>query len=214
MAQPVPLADRPTPSDGRTASDQPGRVDPRVARTRHTVLTATAELLAEVGWGAVTIEAVATRSGVARTTVYRHWPDLHSLLAEAMQSVMEPCREPDTGSLRGDLTFILRSLADTLTRSAGAGVMTSMIDAAERDPQIAALQRSFTHERRSASRRAFERAVARGEITGDYDFEVESALLGGALFYRRLVSREPLSARFVDRVVDAACIRLGLPGMS
>jgi len=187
------------------------RIDPRITRTRQSVLSVTAELLAEVGWGAVTIESVSARSGVARTTIYRHWPDLPALLAEAMQSVLEPCPEPDTGSLRGDLTVILRALAGVLTRSASAGVMTSMIDAAERDPQIAALQASFTRERRLASRRALDRAVARDEIGGDYDFEVEAALIGGALFYRRLVSREPLSDRFVDRVVDAACVRLGAP---
>ena len=187
------------------------RIDPRITRTRESVLSVTAELMAEVGWGAVTIESVSARSGVARTTIYRHWPDLPALLAEAMQSVLEPCPEPDTGSLRGDLTVILRALAGVLARSASAGVMTSMIDAAERDPQIAALQASFTRERRLASRRALERAVARDEISGDYDFELEAALIGGALFYRRLVSREPLSRRFVDRVVAAACIRLGAP---
>ncbi len=187
------------------------RIDPRITRTRESVLSIAAELLAEVGWGTVTIESISARSGVARTTIYRHWPDLPALLAEAMQSVLEPCPEPDTGSLRGDLTVILRALAGVLTRSASAGVMTSMIDAAERDPQIAALQASFTRERRLASSRALDRAVARNEIGGDYDFEVEAALIGGALFYRRLVSREPLSDRFVDRVVDAACARLGAP---
>jgi len=188
-----------------------GWVDPRVARTHRSVLTAAAELMAEVGWGGVTIEAVSVRSGVARTTIYRHWPDLHALLAEAMQSVMEPCPEPDTGSMRGDLTVILQALARVLTHSASAGLMTSMIDAAERDPQIADLQAAFTRERRMASRRALERAVDRGEVSGGFDFELEAALIGGALFYRRLVSREPLSASFVERVVDAACTRLGAP---
>jgi hypothetical protein len=53
--------------------------------------------------------------------------------------------------------------------------------------------------------------VARHEIDADYDFEVEAALIGGALFYRRLVSREPLSPRFVERVIHAACVRLGAP---
>jgi AcrR family transcriptional regulator len=187
------------------------RIDPRVARTRQSVLSVAAELMAEVGWGAVTVESVSARSGVARTTIYRHWPDLSALLVEAMQSVLEPCPEPDTGSLRGDLTVILSALARVLTRSASAGVMTSMIDAAERDPQIAALQSSFTRERRLASRRALDRAVARHEIDADYDFEVEAALIGGALFYRRLVSREPLSPRFVERVIHAACVRLGAP---
>jgi AcrR family transcriptional regulator len=186
----------------------PVNVDPRIVRSRQVVLAATAELLVEVGWSGVTIEAVSARSGVARTTVYRHWPDLHHLLAEAMESVMEACPEPDTGSLHGDLSVIVQALAATLGRSTTGAVLPSLIDAGERDPEIADLQAGFTRERRLVSRRALDRAVARGEIVG-YDFEVESALIGGALFYRRLVSREPLSPAFVDKVVAAACRRLG-----
>src|SRR6478736_2849767 len=113
------------------------RIDPRVARSRQAVLVAAAELLGEVSWAGVTVEAVSARSGVARSTIYRHWPQLPDLLAEAMESVMDPCREPDTGSLRGDLSEILAGLAEALTSSASAGVMTAMIDAAERDPQVA-----------------------------------------------------------------------------
>jgi AcrR family transcriptional regulator len=189
----------------------PLRVDPRIARSRQAVLSAAAGLLAELGWGRVTIEAVSARSGVARTTIYRHWPDLQHLLAEALESVMDPCLDPDTGSLRGDLTVTLTGLARTLTKSATAGVLTSMIDAAERDPGIAELQRDFTSERRQASKRALERAAARGEIDPDCDFHLESALIAGPLFYRRMISREPLSDAFVDKIVGAACTRLGAP---
>ena len=185
------------------------RLDPRVARSRQAVLSAAAELLAELGFGRVTIEAVASRSGVARTTIYRHWPDLHHLLAEALESVMDPCIEADTGSLRGDLTISLSGLARTLTTSAAAGVLTSMIDAAERDPRIADLQRTFTQERRKATRTAIERAVARGEIAADVDVHVEASLIAGPLFYRRIVSREPLSDAFVAKIVATTCARLG-----
>jgi len=187
----------------------PVRVDPRVARSRQAVLSAAAELLAELGFGRVTIEAVATRSGVARTTIYRHWPDLHHLLAEALESVMDPCLEADTGSLRGDLTIALTGLARTLTTSATAGVLTSLIDAAERDPEIAELQRSFSQGRRKATRVAIERAVARGEIAPDVDVHVEASLIAGPLFYRRMVSREPLSDAFVAKIVAITCDRLG-----
>lgn len=192
-------------------TDAPMRVDPRVARTRESVLAAAADLLAEQGWGGVSIEAVSARSGVARTTIYRHWPDLRQLLAEALESVMDPCSDPDTGSLRGDLGLVLEGLARTLTRSATAGVLTSMIDAAERDPAIAELQKTFTQQRRRAARQALERAVARGEIDADCDVHVEASLLAGPLFYRRMVSREPISDAFVDKIVDAACARLGAP---
>jgi AcrR family transcriptional regulator len=186
----------------------PVRVDPRVARTREAVLSAAADLLAELGWGRVTVEAVSARSGVARTTIYRHWPDLHHLLAEALESAMDPCLDPDTGSLRGDLEVIVSGLARTLTQSSAAGVLTSMIDAAERDPDIAELQRTFAQQRRQALRRALERAVERGEVDGRCDLPLESSLIAGPLFYRRMVSREPITADVVAQVVDTACRRL------
>jgi len=186
-------------------------LDPRVARSRAAVLAATAELLGEVRFGGISVEAISARSGVARTTIYRHWPDAADLMADALAGVITPCPEPDTGTLRGDLTVILRELAATLVSSATAQVLPPMIFAAEADPAVAELQQSFSRQRRLVVRRALDRAAARGEIDAGFDFELVVSLSSGSLFYRRLVSREPLTEAYTDRVAAAVCALLGAP---
>ena len=179
------------------------RVDPRVVRSREAVLATTAALLADVGLAGVTVEAIAHRSGVAKTTIYRHWPEISQLVIDAVTSVAAPCVRPDTGSLRGDLNELVKGLARTLTVAPTAKVIPSLVDAAERDPDLARLQRAWVKERRSGTRDAFVRAQARGEIGGDVDLDLVTTMLSSPLFYRRLVSHEPLSPRFLERVVDA-----------
>jgi AcrR family transcriptional regulator len=184
-------------------------VDPRVVRSREAVLAATVELLTECGLAGVNVEAIAQRSGVAKTTIYRHWPKSSQLVIDAVDALAEPCAEPDTGSLRGDLTAIIRGLANTLTASPMAAVIPSLVDAAERDAEIARLRREWVRQRRSSIRVALEHARRRGEIGDGVDADLVSALGAGALFYRRLVSHEPLSPKFLARVVDALLAMLG-----
>ena len=183
--------------------DAGSRIDPRVVRSREAVLATTAELLAEVGLAGLTVEAIAHRSGVAKTTIYRHWPEISQLIIDAVTSVAAPCARPDTGSLRGDLRELVKGLARTLTVAPTAKVLPSLVDAAERDADLARLQRAWVKERRSGTRDAFVRAQARGEIGADVDLDLVTTMLSAPLFYRRLVSHEPLSPRFLERVVDA-----------
>jgi AcrR family transcriptional regulator len=186
-------------------------VDPRVRRSREAVLAATAELLTEVGVHGVTIEAVALRSGVAKTTIYRHWPERSQLVLDAIDRVAEPCRAPDTGTLRGDLTAILDGLVEALTTSVLGQVMPSLIDAAERDAEVARLQATWVRARRGAVHQALARAEARGEIPAGLDDDLVGSIFGGAAFYRRLVSHEPLDARFRAGLVDAVLRVAGPP---
>ncbi len=188
-------------------------VDPRVVRSRQAVLAATVELLTEVGLAGVTVEAISHRSGVAKTTIYRHWPVASRLIVDAVHELAEPCADPDTGTLRGDLEEILAGLAHTLTSSPMAKVLPSLIDAAARDEDIAALRQEWTRERRSAFDRAFARGRARGEIRADADADVIGAMAAGALFYRRLVSHQPLGPSFVAGVVDAILAMTGDPAL-
>lgn len=179
------------------------RLDPRVVRSREAVLASTAALLAEVGLSGVTIEAIAHRSGVAKTTIYRHWPELSQLVIDAVTSIAEPCASPDTGTLRGDLLELATGLAHALTVAPTAKVMPSLVDAAERDPDLALLQRAWVKQRRSGLRDALRQAQARGEIGPDVDIDLVASMQSGPIFYRRLVSHEPLSPRFLERLVDA-----------
>lgn len=186
------------------------RVDPRVVRSRQVVLGATVDLLVERGFAATTVEAIAERSGVAKTTVYRHWPDKGAVLRSAIESIIPMATAPDTGSLRGDLTRFAEELAGVLSAPPTSALVPALVDAAERDAGLARLLAGFTAGRRGPIREAVARAAARGEIADGVDPEAVAELLLGPIFYRRLLSREPLDAAFVDRTVDIVLAALPL----
>lgn len=175
--------------------------DPRVARSRRAILDAAVELLVEHGFAGATIEAISARSGAAKTTIYRQWPDKHAVLRAAVESIVPPAAPSDTGSLRGDLVAFAHDLDGILHTAPTSALIPGLIDAAERDPGLAAVLADFTAQRRKPVHEAVARAVGRGEIERH---EFVADLFLGPLFYRRLLSREPLDDAFIERVVDAA----------
>jgi AcrR family transcriptional regulator len=96
--------------------DQPdrGEIDDRVRRSKETVLATTYQLMSEGGIGGVSIDEVARRSGVAKTTIYRHWPSRSALLLDACSKLGSRAEPPDTGSLEGDLRALATRLAGQL----------------------------------------------------------------------------------------------------
>lgn len=176
--------------------------DPRVARSRAAVLAATVDLLGEVGHRGTTIEAVAERSGVAKTTVYRHWPTRAALLVDAFASLVEGHEPPDTGDLRADLTAVGSGLAAKLADPGWSRVMATLLDAAESDPELAELSAALTDQRRRAARTVLERAQADGTARDDLDADLAVQLLAGTLFYRRFLLRDPADDTTVEAIVD------------
>lgn len=189
------------------------RTDPRVVRSRAAILEACADLISEEGFAGVTIEAVAARSGTAKTTIYRHWPTRAALLVEAFGICSgSPGTEPDTGSAREDLRLVLGGLAAKLSDCDWSAAMGSLLDAAARDPELARLHAATIAERRRPLTDALARGVARGELPEGLEMDHASALLAGPLFYRALVCREPVAQEFVDAVIDAALPALRASG--
>jgi AcrR family transcriptional regulator len=180
-----------------TSSSPP---DPRVLRSRHAALTAARELVAEHGFRGVTIEAVAARSGIAKTTIYRQWRSSNDLLVDAFESGKCDVLFPDTGDLRSDLTVGLLALAETLGGNDGGRLLPAMLEAAERDPEFAQLSKSFIEARRKPLRDRITRAVRRGELPADSDVETLTAMLAGPLFYRRLLTHQGLGRAFIERM--------------
>ncbi len=177
-------------------------MDPRIHRTRAKVLAATLELLAETGIGGLSIEKVAARSGVAKSSIYRHWPRLPPLVLEAFQSVNSPPpAPPESGDAREDLRQFLRNLATTLTKAPWAPLMGTLTDAAERDPELRGLLAELITQRRAPLRDILVRAVRNGQLPQHTDPDLLAGVLGGTLFYRRVVSHEPVDASFVDRLL-------------
>jgi AcrR family transcriptional regulator len=180
-----------------------------MVRSRSAVLAAALELLRERGVGGTTIEAVAARSGVAKTTIYRQWAGLPALVLDAFSTLLVTPAAPDTGALRDDLLQLLVGLSDALTTGPAGELMPALIDAAERDPEYARLHEAEARDRHGAVRVALARGVERGELPADADVDAAVDLLAGPLFHRRWFSAVPLDAAFAAVVVDSVLRGLG-----
>jgi AcrR family transcriptional regulator len=178
--------------------------DPRAVRSRQVIINAAVELLVEHGLAGTTIEAIAARSGAAKTTIYRHWPDKRAVLRAAVDATIPAAYAPDSGSLRGDLAAFTDDLARIITTPPTSALVPALIDAAERDTEIADLLAHFTAQRRKPIRAAIGRAVERGEIPPDRDHDLDliDDLLLGPLFHRRLLSRRPITPQFTRTITD------------
>jgi len=179
-------------------------LDPRIARTRTVVLDAAMELLSEQGYEGFTVDAVVARSGVAKTTIYRHWPTKLDLLVAAISCFGDRVPAPDTGSLRDDLVALLSHLADDLATEQWAKSLPSIIERAEHDPELAEQHAALVRAKSAALREILERSKARGEVRKDIDIEVAFAALAGPLFFRRLVLHDRTSHEQVAHIVEQA----------
>lgn len=189
----------PRPAAGVERDD----ADRRVRRSKQAVLTTTYQLLTENGISGFSVDEVARRSGVAKTTIYRHWPSRSALLLDACSQLGAKRDAPDTGSLRGDLAVLTSDIAHRLTTARWPAVLPSIIDAAERDPELAGLHAGLHSALIGAFRTALERAHKRGEFPRKRAVNEIIAAILGPMFYRRWFSREPLDKRFVAGIVDS-----------
>lgn len=181
-------------------------VDARVARSKAQILSVTLDLLTEQGLGGLSIDEVSRRSGIAKTTIYRHWPTRSALILAACALLTTRLDLPGTGTLRGDLTLLLTDMAALLRSARWSSVLPSIVDAAERDPELAALHSQIQLGHTAALRIVIAQAIDRGELSAETDRDMLIAALLGPLFYRRWFSREALDEAFVLGV-----IRLALP---
>lgn len=188
----------------RPAQKKPAETDRRILQSKKAVLAATYELLSEEGLANVSVDEVSKRSGVAKTTIYRHWPSRTLLLLDACSQMGTKPQPPDTGSAKGDLEKLAAQVAARLPTAPWTRVLPSVIDAAERDAQLAALQKRIHHDMRAAFHSVIERGQKTGEISSSQDPPEIIAAILGPLFYRRWFSREPLNEHFVRNVVARA----------
>jgi AcrR family transcriptional regulator len=180
-------------------------LDPRVLVSRERVLTATLDLLMESGLGELTIDDISRRSGVAKTTIYRHWANRSALVIDACSRMTDSQETPpDTGSLEGDLRAILTSIADLLGTARWSSILPSIVDAAEHDPEFADIHSRIQRGHAAPLRAALDRAALKEEIPPAADRNAIAAALLGPLFYRRWFSREQIDAEFVEMIIRSA----------
>lgn len=162
------------------------------------------ELLEASGVGGFSVDEVARRSGVAKTTIYRHWPTREQLVLDACARLGVEQETPDTGALLGDLRTYLTTVAELLQGANWSAILPSIIDAAERDSDFATVHADIQRGHAAPVRQIAQRAIARHELPEDTDPGVIAALLLGPLFYRRWFSREPIDEAFIEAIARRA----------
>jgi AcrR family transcriptional regulator len=186
-----------------SSSDTPAvEVDPRIVRTRARVLEATAELVGRDGFGRVSIEAISAHSGVARSTIYRHWPRLPLLMMEAARTHGPPLSDPDTGVLADDLVAMFEQLSALLADPAARGMVAGLVAEAHRDDAVAELNRTFSRMRRDRLVACLVRGVRRGELPAGTDVRALATDLAAGFFFRWMIEGEPVDAAFVAHHVE------------
>ncbi|MEU5275282.1 TetR/AcrR family transcriptional regulator [Streptomyces asoensis] len=180
-----------------------GRGRRPAAEVRTDVLDAAGGLLLDAGMGSFTIEAVAERAGVSKTTLYKWWPSKGALALDGYFHAVESALAfPDTGDLRADLTTQLRAFVRILTRTPAGRVIAELIGQAQTDPELsAALLERYSGPRRDLAVRRMRAAQAEGRLHPDVDPEVVVDQLWGACYHRLLLPNLPVDEDFADSLV-------------
>ena len=181
------------------------RDDPRIARTRARALTATLELAAESGLHACTFDAVSERSGIARSTLYRHWSNQSELVMDALESQDQDVEHVahDTGSLRDDMLIQMLELGRSLEGSTWGAMVPQLVAAAATDRDMSDKVRKSSDYYLKIIAEIIERAQGRGEIATDIDAAHAALLFSAPIFYRYFLARHPVDGRWITSHVDA-----------
>jgi AcrR family transcriptional regulator len=190
---------------------------PRVAGDREQeILDATLQILAEVGYDRLTMDAVATRAKASKATLYRRWTNKVSLVIDALHSQHGPHSEekdavPDTGSLRTDLQAAFCGMGG-LNDPETVAIFSAVVTAVTRDPDFAeAFRRDVVGPKLAATRAVWERARERGELRPDVDLDLLEPALAGVVLHRVFVlgqlPDEDLITRVIDQIILPAAIQ-------
>jgi AcrR family transcriptional regulator len=176
------------------------------------VLDAARTLLAQHGYGGVTIEGLARESGISKPTIYRWWPSKAAIYREIyVIDGADFLNRSDTGSLEGDLRVIMRGLCRLYTTTPHGRSMVGMFAEAQLDPRtMPDFAAGLQALRDKGTQGALKRAIRRGELRRDFDLDFGSDVLFGPILYRMMVAGRPLSRSFVDAIVDSFLLGAGL----
>jgi AcrR family transcriptional regulator len=181
---------------------------PRSEEAHRAALDTTVALLLEAGVEGVTFEEVASRSGVAKSTLYRHFGSREGLIAKAARCCVTEYPTPDTGSLADDLRYLFGRFTHVEEEQKLTQLLPMLIDAAKRDPDISAIVESVFAERKRPLRTVLQLAQLRGEISRDLDLDTAMAMVVGPFTYRRIVEQREATPEFIDAVLDGAIAAL------
>jgi AcrR family transcriptional regulator len=198
-------ADHADGSAREIAPRPPGRHRPggRSARVRAAAIDATLAELAACGYSALSLEGVARRAGVHKTTLYRRWGSREELVLEAMlERAGEHISVPDTGSLRDDLFELARTAAANAASPEVAAMARAVAAESPYDSRLAAANRRFWAARLALDGAIVERAIARGDVAAGTDGRSVIEAVLGPIHLRLLLTGEPVDRAFLERIVD------------
>ncbi|MGY1616100.1 TetR/AcrR family transcriptional regulator [Geodermatophilus sp. SYSU D00691] len=187
------------------------REDRRITQTRAAVHAATLAIIAEKGVRAATVERIADRAGVSRSTVYRRWPELRVLYYEAFAQLARRSSPELRGDTERELLHYLQDYADRLNDRTYGSVLVALIEAAWRDPQLADLRRSVFDERSSRAAAILEAGVRSGRLRADLDRREALDAVVAPFLYRRLVEQQRIAPADVRRLHADLLRRFGQP---
>ncbi|WP_204000043.1 TetR/AcrR family transcriptional regulator [Micromonospora lutea] len=167
--------------------------------------------LAAVGYGRLSIEAVARRAGVSKTAVYRRWNSKLDLVLEVVAAAAGG-RLPalDTGSLRGDLSLLFQVVAHALGHPLASQIIPDLLAEAARNPTIdETLQRVLRARQQEVAGELIARAVRRGELPADTDPDAAVDLIVGPLYWRIAIARTSISDSYLETLVESVALALG-----
>lgn len=168
------------------------------------VLTQTLEELAASGVDGLSVERIAKKADVNKTSVYRRWPSRGELVAAALEQVLSgmTAQIPDTGSLRGDLLGMLEGVARLAESPAGRGLMLAALSPSAKDGVAALAARKLQGQASGPVRTLVTRAQERGEWRRGAGAEVLLSALVGAVLHRAMLEHQPVTRRWLSSLVD------------
>ncbi len=168
-------------------------------------------VIADEGVDGFTVDEVASRSGVAKSTIYRHFGSGDALLVAALEASVHAIETPDTGSLRGDLRAAVGGFLRIFEPMKTRRLAVSLINRAYHDADFAPAHREMCERHQGPLRRVLQRGLARGEVDPELDIELALLLIEGPFITRRLVENEQLSSRDVDVLIEVIARALSKP---
>jgi len=166
------------------------------------MIAASQELVTEHGIDACTVDEVARRSGVAKTTIYRHFRNADDLVMTAIAEMVEEIATPDHGSLRADVRAVVQGFRTVARHDSFRQVFAEMLVRSMHDEEFKRLYCAAQETRHAPLRRVLQRGIARGEVDPDIDVETAMYFVQGPFVAKRLIENEPLDDDEIEVFLD------------
>lgn len=189
----------------RPAHETIAQLDPRVERSRARILEAARDLMIEGGVEALTVDGVVRQTGIAKTTIYRHWPTREALLEAVLLSIKPAHPAPAAGPVRSRIKALASLHACDLCDSPLGRAFPSVLAALEQDPALHGVRdRMFEHQSQALNAILSE-AVAIGEFPEGVSTEQFAAMVFGPIMFDRLILNRQSPVDFIFACIDSCC---------